>query len=66
MTFEEFEKILGEKRYGIIAMNHYSLHGKRYTYCVVLGNNKQRAIQAEGEDSQTVFQTIYKKILETE
>lgn len=66
MTFEKFEKIAWDKGFGIVAMNHYSINGKRYTYCVVLGKNKSRAIQSEGEDSQSVFQTIYNQILELE
>lgn len=63
MTFEDFEKHAWEKGYGIVAMNHYSIKGRRYTYCVVLGKNKARAIQAEGEDSQKVFQDIHDQML---
>jgi hypothetical protein len=65
MTFEEFEKNTWEKGYGIVAMNHYSMNGKRYMYCVVFNKSKDKAIQAEGEISQDVFQKIFQQILKT-
>ncbi len=62
MNFEEFEKKIWEKGYGIVAMNHYTKDGKRFTYCVVLSRDKDKAFQAEGENSEEVFEEIYNKI----
>ena len=53
MKFEEFEKNILEKDYGIVAMNHFTISGKRYTYRVVLSRNKERAFQSEAPDSKT-------------
>lgn len=58
MKFEEFEAKIWEKGYGIVAMNHYTLGGKRFTYCVILDRNKKRAFQAEAENSEDVFKSI--------
>lgn len=66
MNFEEFEKKILEKSYGIVAMNHYSIKGRRYLYCVVLSKNKERAFHAEGENSQQIFDCIYHKIINFE
>lgn len=62
MKFEEFERKVWEKGYGIAAMNHYTIGGKRRTYCVVLSRNKERAFQAEGENSEEVFESILNQI----
>lgn len=64
MTFEEFEQKIWEKGFGIVAMNHYTLSGTRRTYCVILGNDRKTAFQAEGEHSQEVFDSLYHKVLE--
>ena len=66
MKFEEFEKKIWEKGYGIVSMNHYTISGKRYTYCVVLSRNRERAFQAEAESSEDVFQNIYNQIINFE
>lgn len=66
MKYEEFEKELWEKGYGIVAMNHYTINGERHTYCVVLSRNKERAFQAEGISSGEVFQKIYNQIVDFE
>ena len=66
MTFEEFEKKILEKGYGIVAMNHYAKDGKRHLYCVVLGKNENEAIMEEAEHSKTVFENICKKMDEYE
>jgi len=66
MKFEDFEKKIWDKGYGIVAMNHYSLNGKRHTYVVILNKNKTTAIQAEAENSEDAFQKIYSKISEAE
>ena len=63
MKFEEFEKKILEKNYGIVAMNHYSINGKRYLYCVVLSKDKKKAFQFEGENSEEVFENIYNQII---
>jgi len=65
MDFEEFEKKILEKGYGIVAMNHYSMNRKRYLYCVVLSKDKEKAFQAEGENSQEVFEDIYNQIIKS-
>ncbi len=62
MDFEEFEKKIFEEDYGIVAMNHYSINGKRYLYCVVLSKDKERAFQAEGKNPKEVFENIYNQI----
>jgi hypothetical protein len=66
MKFEEFEKKMWEKGYGIVAMNHYAISGKRRTYCVVLSKNKERAFQSEAENSEQVFEDIYNQIINFE
>ena len=66
MIFEEFEKKAWEKGYGIVAMNHYTINSKRYTYCVVLGKDKKRAFQFEAEKSEKVFKNIYEQIVKFE
>lgn len=63
MKFEEFERKIWEKGYGIVAMNHYTIKGKRHTYCVVLGGNREKAFQSEAEDSEQVFDDIYNSIV---
>ena len=63
MDFEEFEKKIAEKDYGIVAMNHYSIKGKRYTYCVVFNKSKGKAFQSEAQDSKEVFENIYNQII---
>ncbi len=66
MNFEEFENKIGEKGYGIAAMNHYSINGKRYTYLVVLSRDKERAFQAEASTSKEAFEIIINKITDYE
>lgn len=66
MKFEEFEKKIWKKGYGIVAMNHYTINGKRHTYCVVLSRNKERAFQSEAETSNKVFENIYNQIINFE
>jgi len=66
MKFEEFEKEVWKKGYGIVAMNHYTIGGKRRTYCVVLSRDKGRAFQSEGGSSEEVFEDIYKRATEFE
>lgn len=63
MKFEEFEREVWKKGYGIVAMNHYTINNKRYTYCVVLGRDEERAFQDEAENSEKVFENIYRKIV---
>jgi hypothetical protein len=63
MKFEEFERKILERGYGIAAMNHYTINGKLHTYCVVLSRNKERAFQAEAENSEKVFDKIYNEII---
>ena len=62
MNFEEFEKKIWEKGYGIAAMNHYTIKGKRRTYCVVVSRDKERAFHSEVENSEDVFGGIIKQI----
>jgi hypothetical protein len=62
MKFEEFEKKIREKGYGIAAMNHYNMGGKPYTFCVIFGKNKERAFKAEAEKSEDVFDSIISQI----
>jgi len=66
MRFEEFEKKICELGYGIAAMNHYTINGKRHTYCVVLSRDRERAFQAKAENSENVFENIYNKIISFE
>lgn len=66
MEFEEFEKKIWRKDYGITAMNHYTISGKRYTYCVVLSRDKKQAFQSEAENSEEVFESIYNQIINFE
>ena len=62
MKFEQFEKEIKENGYGIVAMNHYTLSGKWQTYCVVLSKNSDKAIKAEAENSEDVFEKIFEQI----
>lgn len=62
MDFEEFEKKILEKGYGIVAMNHYFLNNKRHLFCAILNAKKQRAFKEEGENSEDVFENIYNQI----
>jgi hypothetical protein len=66
MKFEEFEKVIREKGYGIAAMNHYNMGGKPYTFCVIFGKNKERAFKAEAEKSEDVFESIVNQIIDFE
>lgn len=66
MDFREFEKRVWEKGYGIVAMNHYTIGGKRYTYCVVLSRNKERAFQSEAQNSEEAFENIFNQIINYE
>ncbi len=66
MTFEEFEKKCWEKGYGVAAMNHYVLGGKRFLYCVVFNKKRQSAFQAEAENSEEVFENIFNQITQSE
>lgn len=66
MKFEDFEKAIRERGYGIAAMNHYSIGGKHYTFCIVFGKDKEKAFKAEAESSEDVFETIVKQIAEFE
>ncbi len=66
MNFEEFEKKIWEKGCGIVAMNHYTIEGKHYTYCVVLSRNKEKAFQSEAQNSEEVFEDIYNQIINSE
>lgn len=66
MKFEEFEKFILEKDYGIAAMNHYFIKGELHTYCVVSSKDTERAFKAEGEKSEDVFGSIYNQILDFE
>ncbi len=66
MKFEEFEKKIWRKGYGIVAMNHYTVRGKRYTYCVVLNRNKGKAFRAEAKNSEDAFEKIYAQIVNCE
>jgi len=66
MKYDEFEKSIWKKGYGIVAMNHYTINGKRHTYCVILSRDEKRAFQSEAEDSEEVFESIYGKILDLE
>lgn len=65
MSFEDFEKEIDSKGYGIVALNHYSIkNNQRHTYCVILGKNNTRAIKAEGVSSKGVFLSIVKQMNE--
>ena len=66
MQFEEFEKKIWEMGYGIVAMNHYTISGKRHTYCVILSRNRERAFYSEAENSEKVFESIYNQIINFE
>ena len=66
MKFEEFEKAIREKGYGIAAMNHYRIGGKDCTFCIIFGKDKQRAFKAEGENSEQVFESIASQMNEFE
>ena len=66
MKFEDFERIILEKDYRIVAMNHYKINGKLHTYCVILSKGDDRAFQAEGEGSEKVFENLYNQIIEFE
>src|SRR3989344_6754512 len=63
MKFEEFEKKIWDMGYGIVAMNHYTIGGKRRTYCVILNSNKKQAFKFEANNSEDVFENIYNQIL---
>ena len=64
MKFEEFERKLWAKGYGIAAMNHYTLNGIRYTYCVVLHHEGNTAFKFEAERSEEVFEHLYRQVTE--
>jgi len=66
MEFEEFEKKILAKSYGIAAMNHYSLGGKLHTYCVVFKKSTGKAFQSEAQDSKEVFEDIYRQMMDDE
>jgi hypothetical protein len=65
MTFEEFETCILKNGYGIVAMNHYSINGERYLYCVIMNKDGSRAIKEEGKESTKVFQSILDKLFQT-
>ncbi|MBN2202575.1 MAG: hypothetical protein JW700_00080 [Candidatus Aenigmarchaeota archaeon] len=62
MKFEEFERTIRENGFGIAAMNHYSINGKDYTYCVVLNSKKGVAFKGEAQTSEEAFDIIIEKI----
>ena len=62
MKFEEFEHILKENGYGIVAMNHFDIAGCRWLYCVILNKDKKKAFKAEYSSSETVFSVLGEKI----
>jgi len=66
MNFEEFEKKILEEGYGIVAMNHYVIGGKRYLYCVVLSKDQERAFQSEWKNSKEVFENLYNQMINFE
>jgi len=66
MNFEEFEKKIEEKGFGVVAMNHYTLKGKRHLFCVILNTAKGTAFRAESETSNEVFEILYTKLLNSE
>jgi len=63
MNFEEFEKKIFEKGYGIVAMNHYFINNECHLFCVILNTKKQIAFKSEGENSYEVFENIYNQII---
>ena len=62
MKFEDFEREIWKKGYGIAAFNHYSIKGERYTYCVVLSRDCERAFKAEEKNSEKAFDSIFEQI----
>ncbi len=63
MDFEEFEKKIEAYGFGIVAMNHYTLQGKRHLFCVILNSLTGTAFRAEGQISSEVFESLYEQIL---
>lgn len=66
MKFEDFEREIKQKGYGIVAMNHYSLSKIWHTYCVVLSKDNKTAFKAESTNSEDVFKNIFEQILNSE
>lgn len=62
MKFEEFERQIWAFGYGIVGLNHYSVEGKRFTYCAILNTTGNRAFREEGPDSEKVFESIIEKL----
>ncbi len=62
MTFEDFEKVIATLGFGIVAMNHYSMNGKRYLYCAILNGKTNTAFRSEGEESRLVFDDLIHQI----
>ena len=62
MKFEEFEKAIWERGYGIAAMNHYTIQGEKYTYCVVISRNCERAFKSGKNSSCEGFKSIVDQI----
>ncbi|MBN2368069.1 hypothetical protein JXC34_03545 [Candidatus Woesearchaeota archaeon] len=62
MDFEEFEKRIWEKGFGIAAMNHYSINGKRMLYCIIYNTQKGKAFMQEGDISSDVFEKLYGRV----
>ena len=63
MKFEQFEKEIKERGYGIVAMNHYSINKIWHTYCVVLGKDDKTAFKVEATNSEEVFKNIFEQII---
>ena len=62
MNFEDFEKAIWDRGYGIAAMNHYTIKGKRYTYCVVVSRDCERAFKSEKNNFSDGFESIVDQI----
>ena len=62
MKFEEFERKIWSAGYGIAAMNHYTMNGVRYTYCVLLHRETDSAFKEEGQHSEDVFEQLYERL----
>jgi len=66
MNFEEFEKKILEKGFGIVGMNHYYINKKPHLFCAVMNTPKQRAFKTEGEKPEEVFENLYNQIIHWE
>lgn len=66
MKFENFEKQIWKRGYGIAALNHYFCKTTYYTYCAIFNKNEKRGLAAEDTTSEKVFDTLFEQLKKME